>query len=101
MPIPKLSSEVKLDYVALGLRIKNHRQKDWITACKRLELVIPEGGGAGSHVAVYKKGSRHPYDSACLVLTIVKKPYPQIQLSMVKNLVLGGFQSGNYTAKDA
>ena len=100
MAIPKLSSEVKLKFGILGVRIKNVTQKDWVKACKKLGLVVPDGAGAGSHAAVYKTKATSPYKSEDLVLTIVKKPYAQIQVNMVKKLVLNGIQSGNYEEKD-
>ena len=94
-------SEVKLKYGSLGVRIKNLTQKAWVKASKKLGLCIPEGSGAGSHVAVYRAGARPPYDdSEYLVLTIVKKPYAQIQISMVKSLTFEGVRSGQYTEKD-
>lgn len=46
---------------------------------------------------VSKSKARPPYKSEDLVLTIVKKPYAQIQVSMVKKLVLEGVQSDSYT----
>lgn len=100
MPSISSPSEIKLEYGSLGVRIKNLTQKDWVKACKKLELVVPDGAGAGSHAAVYKIKATSPYKSEDLVLTIVKKPYAQIQVNMFKKLVLNGIQSGKYKEKD-
>lgn len=96
----KSSSEVKLKYGSLGVKIKNLTQKDWVKVSKKLGLFVPDGGGNGSHVAVYKSKECPVYDSECLVVTIAKKLFPEIQRDMVKKLVLEGIQSGNYTEED-
>lgn len=81
------------------MRIKNLSQKDWIKVSKKLGLFVPDTG-ATSHVAVYKSEKCPASDSKCLVLTIAKNLYPEIQRDMIKKLVLEGIQSGNYSEED-
>lgn len=89
-----------LEYGELVARIKNYQQSDWVKACTRLSLYIPEGGGKGSHVAVYKEHNCDRSDSTMLLLTIPSHMYPNIQRDYVKKLVAWGKTSGRFTEQD-
>lgn len=96
----KYYNEVKLENGKLVDRIKNHSQKDWITACERLGLFVVPALGKGSHCAVYKNKECPPEDSSCCVLTIPKTIYPNCQRDFFKKVLLFGKNSNNYTEED-
>ncbi|MDP3958151.1 MAG: hypothetical protein Q8Q36_01640 [bacterium] len=77
-------------------QLKNLTQSDWIKACKKLGLYVSVGNGKGSHVAVYKSADCSVSDSSCLVLTIVKDCYPNIQLAHFKKILAYGLATSLY-----
>lgn len=80
------SSDVKLDnnkYVQL----KGLTQNDWINACERLGLCVSKSSGKGSHCAVYKNNKCDPALADCLVITVPRNLYPEIQKKMLKQLI--------------
>lgn len=91
---------VKLEYGHLTAQIKNLKQKDWVKACKKLNIWIAEGGGKGSHVCGYKKENCDRSDSTMLVITIQKHLTPNIQTDKLKQLVAYGRDTESYTEKD-
>ena len=90
----------KLELGELVNRIKNYQQSDWVKACRKLDLYMPDGGGKGSHVAVYKEHNCDRSDSTMLLVTIPSKMYAQIQRDYVKKLVAWVKASSRYTEDD-
>lgn len=95
-----LVSLVRLERGELTQQIKNLKQKDWVNACKKLDLWVADGGGKGSHVAVYKEDGCDRSDHTNLVLTIQKHLTPNIQTDKLKQLVAYGKESDRYTEDD-
>jgi hypothetical protein len=98
--LPDAYRSVKLERGELVDRIKNTTQSEWIKACCVLGLFVLDGSGRGSHIAVYKSNTCPPEDSTCLVLTIVQKPFANIQRDYVKKVVYHGIECGRYTEDD-
>jgi hypothetical protein len=95
-----LVAMVKLQRGELTQQIKNLKQKDWLKACERLGLWVAEGGGKGSHVAVYCEVDCNRSNSNNLVLTVQKHLTPNIQTDKLKQLVAYGQHSGAYSEDD-
>ncbi len=91
---------VKLEHGELTQRIKGLKQKDWVKACERLGLWVAEGGGRGSHVAIYNEENCDRSNRDNLVLTVQKHLTPNIQTDKLKQLVAYGLESKKYTEID-
>jgi hypothetical protein len=97
MSSPDPYRQVKLKKGHLVNQVKNLSQSDWVMACRKLGLYVPEGYGKGSHCAVYKNESCPPEDSSCCIVTLPRKIYPNFQRDLIKKIVYYGIQSGAYT----
>jgi hypothetical protein len=100
MSLPSSHREVKLNDGHLVDQIKNLGQKDWVEACRKLGLYIPDGYGKGSHCAVYKDNVCPPEDRSCCVVTLPRNIYPNFQRDLIKKVLLYGIQSGKYNEDD-
>lgn len=98
--LPDGYRSVKLERGELVDQIKNTTQKEWADACRKLGLYVSESNGKGSHAAAYKSNTCPPDDSTCLVLTIVHKPYSNIQRDYFKKVLYHGIENDLYTEDD-
>ena len=94
------TATVKIENGHLTSRIKNLKQKDWVKACKKLSLWVPESGGKGSHRTAYIEENCDRTNSNNLVLTIQKKLIPNIQTDKLKQLIAYGKKSRKFTEDD-
>ncbi len=94
---------VRLNKGHLVARIKNITQSKWTKVCENLGLFVSKEYGKGGHYSVYRSKECSPEytnDSSCLVLTIQKDQYPEIQRDNVKKIVAYGAYSKLYTEED-
>jgi len=96
----ELVSLIKLERGHLTAQIKNLKQKDWVKACKKLNIWIADGGGKGSHVCGYKEEDCNRANSDMLVITIQKHLTPNVQTDKFKQLVAYGKERDNYSEDD-
>ncbi|MBM3261227.1 hypothetical protein FJY93_02305 [Candidatus Kaiserbacteria bacterium] len=87
---------VKLEHGHLIDQIKNATAKDWENVCITLGLHVRTDYGRGSHAVAYKDTVCAPADRSCLVLTIPKNLFAQIQRDMFKKVLYFGIESGRY-----
>lgn len=82
-------------------RTKSLVQKEWIKACEKLNIWVPEGGGKGSHACGYSEINCDRADSNNLVITIQKNNLnPIIQIKLFKKLLAFGNRTGKFTEED-
>lgn len=94
------TASVRLEHGHLTATIKNLTQSDWVKACERLGLWVPDGAGKGSHRCAYKEENCDRTDSRMLVATIQKHMTPNIQTDKLKQIVAYGLQSKKYSEKE-
>lgn len=100
MSSPDSYREIKLKRGHLVNQVKNLTQEEWIRACVKLGLCVPEGAGKGSHCAVYKDNVCPHEESSCCVVTLPRNIYPNFQRDLIKKLLFYGISSGKYGEDD-
>ncbi len=96
----KSYKEIKLENGEWINRIKGLNQSDWVKACEKIGLYIPDGYGKGSHVAVYKDNKCMPQDVSCCVVTIPRNIYPNFQRDLFKKVLFYGIVNNKFSEKE-
>ncbi len=89
--------EVKIKHGKKLDQMRNFDQKKWMKICSGLGLHVVPAKGKGSHCAVYKDDKCEPKDRSCLVLTIPKNTYRQLQRDLTKKLISYGKNNEKFT----
>lgn len=91
--------QTKINRGELVDRIKNKTQKDWVKVCEKLNVIVRNDFGKGSHVAAFKNDC--PFeDRKCCIVTIQKDLHSEIQRDIFKKILTYGLESGLYTEDD-
>lgn len=91
--------QVKINRGDLIDCIKGYKQKDWIRALNQLGVIVRTDYGRGSHAVAYKDNCP-PEDQRCVIATLVKDMYEEIQRPTFKKVLAYGLESGKYSEDD-